>query len=95
MFANLPSDVPVLGGLPIWFSFVCIATALLLGTLLNNFYFAWLHRNWPGLFKPRNLLAIVALCIAVIAVGMWINPPSKVREEFYRAHPELVSKPAK
>jgi hypothetical protein len=40
-------------------------------------------------------LFILALCIAAIVFGLWFNPPSKVREEFYRAHPELIPKPSK
>jgi hypothetical protein len=36
----------------------------------------------------------LAIGVAVIIIGMLINPPSKVREEFQRAHPKLFPKPA-
>jgi hypothetical protein len=43
--------------------------------------------------RPKVLLATVALGLMVIAFGLWINPPSKVREDFQRTHPELFLKP--
>jgi hypothetical protein len=61
---------------------------------LNNIYFAWLRRNFPWVLRPIALPAIFAIGVTVIVIGMLINPPSKVREEFQRAHPELFSKPA-
>ena len=67
--------------------------ALLAMWKINNLYFDWLHRSWPEFFRPKVLFAIIALCVTSIAFGLWINPPSKMREEFHRAHPEL-GKPA-
>jgi hypothetical protein len=49
--------------------------------------------DFRGCLGPR-LLVTFALGVMVIAFGLWINPPSKVREDFQRAHPELFLKPA-
>lgn len=95
MFANLPADMPIFGGLPLWLALICIVTVLLLAGFLNNLFFQWFRQKFPGYFRPRNLLAILVFAVLIISVGMWLNPPSKVREEFRSAHPELVSKPAK
>src|SRR5262245_47196672 len=55
--------------------------------IVNNAYFAWLHRRAPGLFRPRVLLAIFGLCIVVIAIGMTLNPPSEMQKGFQRVSP--------
>ena len=46
------------------------------------------------MFRPKILLAMFGVGLVIIALGLWINPPSKVREGLHRAHPELFSKPA-
>jgi phosphoglycerol transferase MdoB-like AlkP superfamily enzyme len=79
---------------PHWLLGALAIAVLIVGWKLNNIYFDWLHRRFPWVFRPIVLLAILAICVAVIGIGMWINPPSKVQADFQRAHPELFSKPA-
>jgi MFS superfamily sulfate permease-like transporter len=79
---------------PHWLFGALVIAALITMWKLNNIYFAWLRRSFPWLLRPLTLLAVLAIGIAVIVIGMLINPPSKVREEFQRAHPELFSNPA-
>ena len=50
--------------------------------------------NYPWMFRPKVMLATFAVGLAIIAFELWINPPSKVWEDFQRSHPELFSKPA-
>jgi hypothetical protein len=35
---------------------------------INNLYFGWLHRRSPSLFRPRALLIILGICVAVVVV---------------------------
>ena len=81
----LPAHFPFLGELPAWVAAIVILAVIVAGIILNNTYFAWLHRRAPGLFRPRVLLAIFGLCIAVIAIGMTLNRPSEVQKAFQRA----------
>lgn len=78
---------------PHWLLGALVIAVLIVGCKLNTTYFDWLHRRSPWAFRPIVLLAILAICVAVIVVGMWINPPSTVQADFQRAHPELFSKP--
>jgi hypothetical protein len=85
LFEPVPPDFPWLGGQPIWLACIVILGLLVVGTVLNNAYFAWLHRHVPVLFRPRVLLAIFGLCIVVIAIGLSLNPPSEMQKSFQRS----------
>ncbi len=74
--ARLPADFGIFADQPIWLFMVILLIGMSAMWILNNLYFAWLHRGFPGLFRPRVLLAILAMCIGVIAVGIAISPPS-------------------
>jgi phosphoglycerol transferase MdoB-like AlkP superfamily enzyme len=80
--------------LPNWVLAVLVVVALILAAAINNQITDRFRSHFPWLFRPKALLAIFALCVVVTALGLWINPPSKVREKFRQAHPELVLKPA-
>lgn len=79
---------------PHWFLGVLVIVVMIAAWTLSNIYFAWLHRNFPWMFRPRILLFGLVIGVAVIIIGLLINPPPKVREEFQRARPELFSKSA-
>ncbi len=79
---------------PHWFLVILLIGVLIAGWRLEKVYLAWLRRKSPWLINLKYFLAILAFGIVVIAIEMLINPPSKVRDEFQRAHPELFSKPA-
>ena len=83
--ARLPADFPVLPDRPVWLFLVLLLLALSALWALNDLYFAWLHRSFPGLFRPRALLAILIFCVGIIAIGLVINPPSEVRKAM-KAH---------
>jgi hypothetical protein len=78
--ARLPADFPLLGDQPVWLFLVVLLVGMIAMWMLNNLYFGWLHRGFPGLFRPRILLAILLLCVGIIVVGMAINPPSEIRK---------------
>ena len=68
-------------GLPVWIVAIAALAAMTAVGILNNAYFAWLHRRLPSIFRPRSLLMIFGLGIAVIAVGLMLNPLSEVQKE--------------
>jgi len=72
---RLPPDFPFLADRPVWLFVLLLAAGMTAIWMINNLYFGWLHRRAPGLFRPRVLLAILAVCVAFIAIGMAINPP--------------------
>ena len=45
----------------------------------------WMRRQSPGLYRHRGILLSVALSIVMIAAGLLINPPSKIRKEMERS----------
>ncbi len=90
-FETLPADFPLLGGLPAWIACIVIVAAIAAGTVVNNVYFSFLHRRAPGLFRPRVLLAIFVLCIAGIAIGITMNPPSEVLKAYQPQNRPLPS----
>jgi hypothetical protein len=53
-------------------------------------FYDWLRLKYPWMFGWKTILASLVFSVSVIVFGLWINPPSKVRQEFYRAHPELA-----
>lgn len=67
---------------PHWLLVVLIVVGLIAAWVLNNIYFAWLRRNCSWLWGPRAMLVSLAFCAAVIAFGLWINPPSEVRKAY-------------
>ena len=67
---------------PHWLLLALIAVGLIAAWALNNICFAWLRRNWSWLLGPKAVLVSLAFCAAVIAFGLWINPPSEVRKAF-------------
>jgi hypothetical protein len=78
---------------PPWVLVVLVIVGLIAVVAINNRIFAWCRENYPWMTAPKVVLSILVLCLAVIAFGLWINPPSKVREDFQRAHPELFLSP--
>jgi hypothetical protein len=86
----LPADFPIFGGQPVWLFCIIVLVAIAAGTIVNNLFFSWLRRHGPWFFRPRTLLAIVALGIATIAFGLWLNPPSEVRKSFLLQNPTLA-----
>jgi phosphoglycerol transferase MdoB-like AlkP superfamily enzyme len=76
--------------LPNWVLAVLVVVALIVFAAINNQITDLFRSNFPWLFRPKVLLATFAICVVVAALGLWINPPSKVREDFQRAHPELL-----
>lgn len=66
-----------------------------MAVLPQDRFYDWLRSKYPWMFGWKAILISLGFSVAVIAFGLWINPPSKVREEFYRAHPELLSRSAK
>jgi putative copper export protein len=79
--------------LPHWVVAVLVVVGIVVTAALNNRISDWCRSNYPWMFRPKVMLATFALGLAIIALGLWINPPSKVREDLQRAHPEF-SKPA-
>jgi hypothetical protein len=49
----------------------------------------------PWMYGWRYIVVMFMLSVVVIAVGLWVKPPSKMRQEFYRAHPDLAPNPNK
>jgi hypothetical protein len=86
--ARLPVDFPFLAGQPVWLFVVLLLIGMIAVGTLNSLYFAWLHRRAPRLLRLRVILAIFALCIGVIAIGLVVNPPSEVRKAMQRAQPK-------
>jgi hypothetical protein len=80
--------------LPHWILAVSVIAAVIVGIGINDRIVRWHRSRFPWMFKPKVLLVTFALGVMVIAFGLWINPPSKVREDFQQAHPELFLKPA-
>jgi hypothetical protein len=80
--------------LPHWVLFVLVVVWLIAGIAINNRIVSWLRSRFPWMVRPKVVLATFALSLMTIALGLWVYPPSKAREEFQRAHPELFSKPA-
>lgn len=72
---RLPPDFPFLADRPVWLFVLLLAVGITAIWMTDNLYFSWLHRRAPRLFRPRVLLAILAACVAFIAIGMAINPP--------------------
>ncbi len=68
--AVLPADFPFFGGLPVWLYLVVLLVCMAAVWKINNLWFDWLHRNFPGFFRPRVLLAIVAFCLVIAAIGV-------------------------
>jgi hypothetical protein len=81
-----------LSNLPHWVLAVLAVSVLVAGNVINNRFFSWCRSHYPWMLGPKALLAIFALGLMTIAFGLWINPPSKLREDLQRAHPELFSK---
>jgi hypothetical protein len=75
--ARIPANFPILADQPIWILLVIFLIGMIAMWKLNNAYFGWFHRNYPGLLRPKTLLAIIALSIAVIAIGLIVNPPAQ------------------
>ena len=86
--ARLPADFPFLADKPVWLFLLFLLIAMAAIGTLNHLYFSWLHRRVPGLLRPRVLLAIFAICIGVIAVGLAINPPSEAQKVMKRTPPK-------
>jgi threonine/homoserine/homoserine lactone efflux protein len=78
--ARLPAGFGIFADQPVWLFLVILLIGMSAMWILNNLHFAWLHRGFPRLFRPRVLLAILAICIGVIAVGLAINPPSEIQK---------------
>jgi hypothetical protein len=57
----------------------------------------WMRSKYPWMYGYgwRSIVVVFMLSVVVIAVGLWVNPPSKVRQEFYRSHPDLAPNPNK
>jgi phosphoglycerol transferase MdoB-like AlkP superfamily enzyme len=87
----LPADFPIFGGHPVWIFFIVVLAAIAAGAIVNNLFFSWLRRYAPWFFRPRTLLAIIALGIATIVFGMLLNPPSEIRKAFQRQNPNWPS----
>jgi hypothetical protein len=79
--ARLPADFPILPDQPVWLFLALLAIVMGVIWTLNNFYFAWMRRGFPGLFRPRALLTALLLCIAVIVVGLIANPPNEIQQK--------------
>ncbi|HKU08324.1 MAG TPA: hypothetical protein VJR30_19850 [Bradyrhizobium sp.] len=86
--APLPADFPFFADRPVWLFVVVVLIVMGAMGTLSHFYVAWLHSRFPGFFRPRVLLAILALGIAVIAIGLAINPPSEVQKAVKRTAPK-------
>ena len=82
--ARLPADFPILSGQPVWLFLLLFLIAMSAIWTLNNFYFAWMRRGFPGLFRPRALLTVLLLCVAVIVVGLIVNPPNEIQKAIKR-----------
>jgi hypothetical protein len=43
-------------------------------------FYDWLRSKYPWMFGWKAILVSLGLSAAVIAFGLWINPPSEVRK---------------
>lgn len=92
--AGFEGTVVSFSNLPLWFLAVLAVVGIIAAVAINNRLFDWSRSNYPWMFRLKTLLAMFGVGLVIIALGLWINPPSKVREGLQRAHPELFSKPA-
>ena len=86
--ARLPADFPILPDQPVWLFLLLLLIAMSAIWTLNNFYFSWMRRGFPGLFRPRALLTVLLLCFAVIVVGLIVNPPSEIQNRMKLIEPK-------
>jgi hypothetical protein len=82
-----------LSSLPRWVLAVLVIVAMIAGATINNRILAWCRLKYPWMFRPKTMVAMFAVSLVIIALGLVFNPPSKVWEEFQRIHPELFSAP--
>ena len=43
-------------------------------------FYDWLRSKYPWMFGWRAILVSLVFSVAVIAFGLWTNPPSEVRK---------------
>ena len=72
---RLPADFGIFADQPVWLFLVVLLIGLSAMWIVNGLYFARIRRRFPGLLRPRVLLAILVLCLGVAAIGIAINPP--------------------
>ena len=63
-----------------WLLAALMVVGLIAVWALNKIYVAWLRRNFPWMFEWKAVLVSLGFGVAVIAFGLWINPPSEVRK---------------
>jgi hypothetical protein len=65
-----------------WKPAVAVAAAfiiLIAGVKLNDIYFAWLRRNYPGTMRRRRPpIIILAICFLAVVTMLLIFPPSEI-----------------
>ena len=57
-----------------WVTVALIIAAMTAVWQLNNLYSAWLRRNFPWLFRPMALAAILAILILFVII-LLVGPP--------------------
>jgi hypothetical protein len=63
----------------VWLLGALVIVAMIAMRKVNDFYFAWLGRNFPRMLRPRTVVAILAICLAAIVaiiVGLLISETS-------------------